>query len=145
MSITSFTIEGPPVGYMRARSTKAGHHYKPKKMRDYQKLVAQVASLHFQKPLEGDLGMVLFFYMPTQRRTDTDNLTKCIKDSLNKIAFDDDSQVLAELSFQYRGDKEPRAEVVIWRLGSVRLGMFPPAYAVDEEYLDYNPDNLVPS
>lgn len=59
--------------------------------------------------------MYLKFWTIDNRRRDTDNLTKAVKDALNGIVYKDDSQVLAELAWQEKDKADPRTEVYVLR------------------------------
>ena len=113
----AFTIEGPPVGKERSRSTRAGHHFTPAKTRDYEaraKLCAlRAAGLVPGWLVDGAFSLTLRVYFGDRRRRDLDNVVKSVADGMNGAGYLDDSQI-AELH-AYRGyDKaNPRVEVVL--------------------------------
>jgi len=125
MNIIKFTIYGEPTAKGRARfrnfKTKSGKQftttYTPKKTRDAE-TDFKTQSLQFKPdlPLEGALllGVKVYRSMPKSMskkkkllaisgelrptvRPDLDNFIKLIKDSLNKIFWQDDSQVVEYL------------------------------------------------
>lgn len=85
-------------------------------------------------PLDGPLRLAVLFVMPrpgrlvwktrpmprawAEPKPDTDNLVKAVKDSLNGLAWRDDSQVclLNAAKVYASGDEAPHVEVVIARL-----------------------------
>lgn len=110
----TFIVPGKPHGKARPRMTKTGHTYTPKNTVDYEKQV-QVCYIaeHKQKKLEGPVtahitaiygvpksaskaarfSMLEGHIRPT-KKPDIDNIAKAILDSLNGVAYDDDSQVV---------------------------------------------------
>jgi Holliday junction resolvase RusA-like endonuclease len=85
------------------------------------------------QPLAGPLALSLIFVLPRPSakrwkrqamprlphtgRPDTDNLIKSVKDSLNKVIWNDDSQIfeLRAVKVIAAGDEQPHVEVVIWQ------------------------------
>lgn len=127
-----FTIPGDPCAKGRPRMTRAGHAYTPAKTVSYENLVKTIyIEKCYGKFLEGPLEMRVcaYFTIPKSagkkkkgdmlrglirptKRPDIDNLFKIIADSLNKIAYDDDSQVVtATVEKMYA--EQARVEVVI--------------------------------
>ena len=109
-----FIIKGDPKGKGRPRFTKSGHVYTPDATAKYEKLVAYAyhnvakgykftspvrVSVHaFNKPPKGKSkrvveDMLRGEILPT-KKPDADNIAKIILDGLNKIAWDDDTQVV---------------------------------------------------
>lgn len=108
-----FEIIGKPYGKGRPRFTKSGHTYTPKETTSYENLV----KLSYQqqcngKRLDGAIiaNIVAVYPIPKsaskkkraemidgkilpQVKPDCDNVAKTVLDALNKIAYDDDSQV----------------------------------------------------
>lgn len=107
-----FEVPGCPVPWQRIR-TRMGQNFTAPETRAYQTKVRTYALSAGVQQLEGDLVLSLWFYLPDKRRRDGDNLQKTVQDSLNKIAYADDSQIK-----EWRGsieyDKEnPRAVVQV--------------------------------
>ncbi|HEY5576231.1 MAG TPA: RusA family crossover junction endodeoxyribonuclease [Clostridiaceae bacterium] len=110
-----FTIPGEPKAKARPRmSTKTGHTYTPQDTINYENWVKQCFMLsRDKKRLEGQLAAKIYCYFtipksaskkkrelmlngkirPT-KKPDIDNVCKAILDSLNGIAYHDDSQVV---------------------------------------------------
>ena len=114
MKPITFFVPGDPVPQDRPRAcTIAGkiRMYDPKTSVDWKKVVAQVASLQFNRWCgEGALQMTLHFHLPMSdtmrkkcktitpqhtKKPDLDNLAKAIKDALSGICYKDDCQIVA--------------------------------------------------
>lgn len=127
-----FTIPGEPKAKARPRMTKQGRTYTPQNTVNYENWVKQCFILeHRQKFLEGEIRATIHAYFtipksatkgkklamqhnitrPT-KRPDTDNIAKIVLDSLNGLAYKDDSAVV-DLVVQKFWSEEPRVEVRI--------------------------------
>lgn len=121
----SFTIPGKPMGKGRPRFT-GGHTYTPKETASYENLVKLT---YRGGKLTGEITaeITAFFPIPksaTKRRIremeifaerpakkpDVDNIAKIVLDSLNGLAYDDDSQVVI-LTVKKLYANEPRVFV----------------------------------
>ena len=132
-----FTIPGEPMAKQRPRMTKEGITYTPKKTVSYENLVKEMYySRYAGVMLEGEIELVVRAYMkvpksvskkkreamlkgeirPT-KKPDWDNVGKIVADSLNNIAYDDDSQIVRAVVEKYYSDL-PRVEVELRRLGT---------------------------
>jgi Holliday junction resolvase RusA-like endonuclease len=122
--MTKFTIGGTPQGKQRARVTKHGT-YTPQKTKDYEKLVGWSYKAAGGKMMEGgvSLDVVAYFAIPKSRKDvewgayhlqkpDLDNVVKIYLDSLNGIAYEDDSQVCNIYAVK-RWSYESRVEVTV--------------------------------
>lgn len=110
-----FTVPGAPKGKARPRVTRSGHAFTPAKTVVYENSVR----LHFSEkypdhiPLEGPIIATIDAAFPIPKswskkkrdsalngwirptvKPDTDNIAKSILDSLNTIAYRDDSQIV---------------------------------------------------
>jgi Holliday junction resolvase RusA-like endonuclease len=123
-------IPGEPTGKARPRVTKQGITYTPAKTVNYETLVKELYYVaHGSKRLEGEITarITAYFSIPKSaskknraamlsgqirptKKPDGDNLAKIILDSLNSIAYKDDSQVVELTVSKYYGDS-PRVEV----------------------------------
>jgi Holliday junction resolvase RusA-like endonuclease len=92
-----FVHDGVPIPKARARFSKTGPAYTPKRTSDAEKDLAWVLKANVpQRPMVGPVALVAMFYLPTQHRCDGDNLLKLLKDSGNRAGiWHDDSQVTA--------------------------------------------------
>ena len=132
-----FTVQGEPKGKARHRTTKKGHTYTPKETVDYQETVQQSYQIEYmgRQLLEGELRATIqaYFKIPKSatkgkllamqhnitrptKKPDSDNVAKIILDSLNGIAYKDDSAVV-DLVVRKYWSEEPRVEVTIERVG----------------------------
>lgn len=99
----SFNFPVNPVAKGRPRFS-GGRAYTPQKTRDFEKLINIMAKVqHKGEPLKGALSVVIVFFIKKPKsvkreyptvKPDVDNLCKSALDSLNGIAFDDDSQII---------------------------------------------------
>ncbi len=129
-----FEVPGEPVAKARPRFARVGKFvktYTPKETLNFEKCVAWYALKNGAKPLDGAVEMTIKFYFglpkskhrkrnlveqqPKLTKPDLDNCIKSVKDSLNKIAYADDSQVwkiTAEKYYCAQGDV-PRTEITL--------------------------------
>lgn len=132
-----FTVYGTPVGKGRPKfSTFNGHAtaYTPAKTVNYENLVKlsyqqQCGGKMYEKDIALAIDIMAFFPIPKSvskkkaaqmlsgfikptKRPDLDNVAKAVLDALNKIAFYDDSQIIALSMSKFYSDK-PRTEISI--------------------------------
>lgn len=141
--VIELVIPGVPVAKGRARfrhiKTKGGKEftstYTPAKTRDYENLVKMAASdaMMGRPPFAYPIELEVLLYLPVPaswsarkqsaalcgaiahtKKPDADNCLKAIKDGLNKIAWEDDSQVMRVSIFKGYSSA-PRAIVRIKR------------------------------
>ena len=102
----TFIIQEKPIAKQRPRFN-GNHAYTPQKTVSYENIVSWSYKLAHKEKLNGSLKMCLKFNfkIPKSRKDvkvgdyysqkpDIDNLCKAIQDSLNGIAYDDDSQIV---------------------------------------------------
>jgi Holliday junction resolvase RusA-like endonuclease len=121
MQIT-FTIPGDPMGKQRPKFGK-GFAYTPIKTVNYETLVKMEYHNQVGKMLDGEIKATInaFYSIPKSvskkrsdlmcvgvirptKKPDLDNVAKAILDSLNGIAYKDDSQVVELTVKKYYGD-----------------------------------------
>ena len=131
-----FTVLGKPQGKARPRFRKIGNYvstYNPKQTTDYEKLVKLSAIEQCKDKLNKQYtGLVKMsikaYFKPNKsiskkqydlligkehlKKPDSDNIAKIICDSLNGVAYKDDSQV-AYLEVEKYYAEEERTEVII--------------------------------
>lgn len=110
--------------------------YTPQKTKDYERLVQQYFSINYKgEPLEGPvrINILLYMYIPKKvskkrramkesreilpiKQPDWDNMGKSITDALNKLAYQDDNQIVEAHVYKYYST-DPRAEITIQEVG----------------------------
>lgn len=120
MTVYSFTVQGPPQPKQRARKGKGNRHYTPAETVRYESAVRAVGSL--RKPpnwrTDGEYHLYVVAYFADNRARDIDNVVKAVSDALNRVAFDDDNQVVRVSAEKHMGDPEPRTEVTVQWVGA---------------------------
>ncbi len=104
-----FHVHGPPVPWMRAGSV--GHaRYTPPRQRAYQRLVRTVAMAALARcpgwRTDRRYAVEVQVTPPDRRRADLDNYIKSAIDSLNGLAWDDDSQIDGIIGIRLPPDKK---------------------------------------
>lgn len=128
----SFTIDGEPVGKARPRmNTRTGRAYTPDKTRIYEEYTKMLYRSKVKHYFEGYVRLTIkAFYgiarsdskkikeqkvnntLRPSKKPDIDNVIKLIADSLNEIAYKDDTQIVEIEAMKYYSDN-PRVEVTI--------------------------------
>lgn len=133
------TIPGKPVGKGRPRFRRAGNFvqtYTPEATANYETLVKWCWQERKLPKLSGEISATIKAYFPipksaTKKRReemaketvgytskpDTDNLAKIVLDSINGLAYDDDSQVV-QLTVTKHYSEEPRCVVELEEVGT---------------------------
>ncbi|WP_276918747.1 RusA family crossover junction endodeoxyribonuclease [Aneurinibacillus aneurinilyticus] len=137
-------IEGEPVAQGRPRAGKINRGrlrgqtvlYDPEKSKDYKHYLKFAASQQApEKPLEGPLQLVVHIYRSIPKsfskkktaaadagqirpttKPDADNYLKGISDALNKIIWQDDSQIVSATVEKWYS-QQPRIEVIVQTIG----------------------------
>ena len=127
--MATFTVPGEPTGKARPIVTKSGYAFTPQKTVLYENLIKteferQCGDVMYPKPTQIELEVFAYYSIPKSaskkkqklmrqgvirpiRKPDTDNILKVVADSLNKIAYDDDSQIV-RCSIEKLYGEEPR-------------------------------------
>ena len=124
-------IEGKIKGKARPRVCR-GHAFTPKETVEYEKLVRGCYVLQDGRYLEGPIRAVItaYYKIPKSyskkrvqairegleqpvKKPDADNIAKIILDSLNKIAFNDDSQIIELIVLKKYTEENERVELMI--------------------------------
>ena len=119
MSDLAFTVPGKPLPWKRAGDNR-GQRYTPADQRAYQDRVrwSAIAALGPRRARWDSTAcfvVELVAYVPDRRRRDVDNFQKQIGDSLNRILWDDDSQIVMWKDPRKLLDRaNPRIEVAVW-------------------------------
>ena len=136
----SLTVFGEPLSLARHRSTKAGITYNPS-MKAQRSFLESCQHLIPTTPLVGPLSASLSFHFKRPKahyrshqkelilkegsdvyhikRKDIDNLVKFVLDSLNKIAYLDDSQIAVLQCIKLYTEGESRTEIEFKKLHSI--------------------------
>lgn len=136
-----FTIPGVPFGKQRPKFSRVGGYvktYTPEKTINYENMVKiyyQQAAKGYMFPNEAmlDVRILAYYEIPKSvskkkhqamlenkvrpaKKPDWDNIGKVVCDSLNNIAYKDDSAVVDAQVRKFYSDK-PRVEVIIRQIG----------------------------
>lgn len=135
MAHAEFTVPGEPKGKGRVRVTRTGHAYTPKNTEIYENLVRHSFVNRYPDfvPIEGELTAVItaVYSVPKSvsnkrrqmmldkvirptKKPDVDNITKSILDSLNGIAYKDDSQVTGLEVMKEYGEIPMVRVIIFW-------------------------------
>ena len=110
----SFTVEGNPIPKGRPRVTRKGHAYTPRRTREWEECVGWQARMAWEgPPVTGPLKLTMHFYRATAHRVDVDNMVKAVKDALNGIVYEDDSQVMVLTATKAIDRAAPRVTVIV--------------------------------
>lgn len=133
----NFTVYGIPVGKGRPRfSRRGGHTYTPEKTKEFEEKVRDCWRTQSGKGFAGKVpllaSVVAYFPIPKSvskkkaeamagtfhvNRPDSDNIAKAILDSLNGLAYPDDSAVQIDHCWKVYTNAAPRVEVKIYEAG----------------------------
>lgn len=108
-------IPGRPIPKSRPRFTRRGGVYSVKAQRVHEDAIgwALRAKLGHRR-FHGPVRVYAVFFFPDRRTSDADNLLKLLLDAGNKIAWDDDKQVVG-VTGEIEFDKaNPRTEILIY-------------------------------
>ncbi|MDF2859178.1 MAG: endodeoxyribonuclease RusA [Neobacillus sp.] len=128
------TILGEPQGKARARTVKNKHtgktmSFTPENTVSYENLIKHEFLANGCEKLTGEIviKVIAFFSIPKStsntkqckmnlgtirptKKPDVDNICKICADALNKIAYDDDSQIVSAIIQKFYSDR-PRVEI----------------------------------
>lgn len=124
------TIKGEPMGKQRPKVTRYVT-YTPAKTVNYETLIREMFMVEKCQKLDGALKLCILAYYSIPKSTslkkkaamirreirptkkpDLDNVMKIVCDSLNKIAYDDDAQIVSAIVRKYYSD-EPRLDIIL--------------------------------
>lgn len=135
MAEIRFTVLGEPKGKGRPRfNTRTGHAMTPKDTVNYESLVRleyaqQTDGFRFQDDAMLDMRILAYYSIPQSKskkvkaamlnneirptkKPDMDNVVKIIADSLNQVAYRDDTQIV-DCQCRKFYSEQPRVEVII--------------------------------
>lgn len=106
-------IPGAPVSKSRVRFGKGHAYNRPEAVAAERKTATYVRGALHGHVYPGNVALGCIFYRPNFQRIDTDNLLKHVCDSINGVAFKDDSQVTAIFGRLELDRQNPRTVVVL--------------------------------
>lgn len=108
----TLTLPYPPSVNHYLGHTRNGHMYRTQAARDYKEMVGSILYDLEVDPLQGLLCVTITAYRP-RKAGDIDGILKVSLDAMNKLAYEDDKQII-ELHVFRRDDKHnPRLEITI--------------------------------
>lgn len=132
MNEVKITIPGRPIPKGRPRIGYSGRKvylYTPSETEKYEKDIATIGKLVCGHPVTGPVEIEISVYFNPQAKVftksgrrrrgtmpDLDNCVKSIVDGLNKVAYEDDRQVVRILA-ERKCDQVERAEVIVKKVG----------------------------
>lgn len=104
--IITFFVEGEPRAKQSFRVAGRGRGFTPARVKAWQADVGWCAQMAMRRlgmidPLEGNLTVEMTFFLGNSRKVDADNLSKCVQDGLNNIAWTDDQQNITLIVHKY--------------------------------------------
>ena len=130
-----FEVFGEVIGKGRPRFTKQGRTYTPKKTLDYEREIKIAYTSKYTYLSKKSLRIKICAYLEVAKshskvkkqkmlanelqctkKPDADNIVKVVLDALNKVAYQDDTQVV-ELVAIKRWSNESRLKVIIEEIG----------------------------
>lgn len=109
--MVTITLPYPPSSNRYWRNYR-GVMVKSEQARQYQEQAGWIAKAKGLQPLVGDIDVRIDVYRPA-KRGDLDNTLKVILDSLNGIAYQDDSQIVSIHAQRFDDKQNPRVELTI--------------------------------
>lgn len=130
-----FEVAGEVIGKGRPRFTRSGRTYTPKKTLDYERTIKRAYLNKYTYLSKKSLRIKICAYLEVAKshskvkkqkmlanelqctkKPDVDNIVKVVLDALNKVAYQDDTQVV-ELVAIKRWSNESRLKVIIEEIG----------------------------
>ncbi len=87
-----FFVPGVPIPKQSFHYTRHGGYTDPR-TKAWQNKVILYANQNVEEMIQGEVQVWLTFLLPDKHKRDADNLSKCVLDGLNGIAFKDDRYV----------------------------------------------------
>lgn len=98
----------------------SGHGYTSKRTRVYENKIKEFVkseiiakNIDVNELYDKNIGIVIHFVRETKHKVDTDNLTKAVKDALQKILWIDDQFIKGECSYLTVDKKNPGFTLVV--------------------------------
>jgi len=128
--VVRFTIRGEPKSKQRPRVTARGT-YTPTETREAEQRVRTAWTKINTEPFTYQVLVTIDFFNGNKRRRDLDNMAKLVLDALNKLAYEDDYQVVGlNLRKIFTTPEQARtvitlSEVVEWPCETERVPTIP--------------------
>lgn len=119
--VCCFSVQGEPAAKMRPRfDTRNGRTYTPTATADAERRVVQYLKVLYPslEPCSEPVGLRLRLYLKGVGRGDADNYLKLVSDALNTVAYRDDKQVRKAEVQLIDNNRQPRSDVLVYRLGA---------------------------
>lgn len=107
---------GVPVSVNQTYKTRWGQSgmYVDNKVKQYgEEVYWQAKSQYKKKPLDELLEASYYYFYKDQRRRDHLNSNKILNDKLNKVVWEDDSQIVISHHYTLYDKNNPRIELII--------------------------------
>jgi crossover junction endodeoxyribonuclease RusA len=108
----SFTVPGRPVPAVRMTQRSKWVDEAAQRYLAYKQAVGWSAKTKIKNPIESLIAVTINFYYHRGNPGDIDNLSKAVLDGCNKIAWNDDRQVIELHAYRHKNFDE-RTEVEI--------------------------------
>jgi crossover junction endodeoxyribonuclease RusA len=117
--VITFTLPYPPSSNVYWRAWRNRVVLSPE-ARAYKSAVAQRFRRMRAQRLRGSVGVRIHVYRP-QKSGDLDNRFKVALDALNKVAWEDDDQIVELHSYRKEDPANPRVEVAVWTVAPAHV------------------------
>lgn len=107
------TIDREPLAKIRARITARGSFTPEKHAADAESIAWDLRIACRHRPFEGDIAVALIFYRKDRHVIDLDNLVKHVLDAGNKVAWNDDTQIVEIQARKSVDSYRPRTVIAI--------------------------------
>lgn len=117
---------GEPVAKVAATrpriASRSGRAYRPGSVKDHKRTLAAIIRPQLaagEPDCDWAYGIRAIFYVQTHQRKDVDNMLCVVQNALNRLAFNDDSQVKELMGWSVLDCQNPRTEFVVYRIQKI--------------------------
>lgn len=112
----NLTLKGKPLSNNNIYKTMCRGNYPNRYMSSQAKVLKedyqwQIKRQYKDKPVKGDLYLIMKIYHPTHRKNDWDNFSKLSMDSMTGLVYGDDSQIVEALVIKGYSNDNPRIDI----------------------------------